>query len=52
MELGIRTFDASIGGMGGCPYAPGAAGNLSTEDVASMLQGMGVKTGVELGKLL
>jgi len=52
MELGIRTFDASIGGTGGCPYAPGAAGNLATEDIASMLEGMGVKTGVNLNKLL
>ena len=52
MELGVRTFDASIGGTGGCPYAPGAAGNLATEDIASMLEGMGVKTGVNLGKLL
>ena len=52
MELGIRTFDASIGGTGGCPYAPGAAGNLATEDIASMLEGMGVRTGVDLSKLL
>jgi hydroxymethylglutaryl-CoA lyase len=52
LELGIRTFDASVGGTGGCPYAPGAAGNLATEDIASMLQGMGIKTGVDLDKLL
>ena len=52
IELGLRTFDASVGGTGGCPYAPGAAGNLATEDIASMLQGMGVKTGVNLDKLL
>ena len=52
MELGIRTFDTSIGGMGGCPYAPGAAGNLATEDLASMLEGMGIETGVDLEKLV
>jgi hydroxymethylglutaryl-CoA lyase len=52
MELGIRTFDSSVGGMGGCPYAPGAAGNLATEDLASMLQGMGIRTGVDLEKLI
>jgi hydroxymethylglutaryl-CoA lyase len=49
---GIATFDASIGGLGGCPYAPGAAGNLATEDLVFMLHGMGVKTGVDLGKLV
>ncbi len=48
LELGIRDFDASVGGMGGCPYAPGAAGNLATEDLVFMLHGMGVKTGVDL----
>ncbi len=52
MEVGISTFDASIGGMGGCPYAPGAAGNLATEDLASMLADMGIKTGVDLEKLV
>ncbi|HUJ25309.1 MAG TPA: hydroxymethylglutaryl-CoA lyase, partial [Myxococcales bacterium] len=52
MELGITVFDTSIGGMGGCPYAPGAAGNLATEDLASMLADMGVETGVDLEKLL
>ena len=51
MELGITTFDTSVGGMGGCPYAPGAAGNLATEDLASMLEGMGIETGVDLEKL-
>jgi hydroxymethylglutaryl-CoA lyase len=51
-ELGIRTFDASVGGMGGCPYAPGAAGNLATEDLVSMLHGMGIPTGVDLDKLI
>ncbi len=51
LELGIRNFDASVGGMGGCPYAPGAAGNLATEDLVFMLHGMGVKTGVDLDRL-
>jgi hydroxymethylglutaryl-CoA lyase len=52
MELGITTFDTSVGGMGGCPYAPGAAGNLATEDLASMLEDMGIGTGVDLDKLI
>src|SRR5258705_8366369 len=52
MEMGITTFDASIGGMGGCPYAPGAAGNLATEDLASMLSDMGIETGVDLDRLV
>jgi hydroxymethylglutaryl-CoA lyase len=52
MELGVTTFDTSIGGMGGCPYAPGAAGNLATEDLASMLADMGVETGVDMDKLI
>lgn len=52
LESGITVFDASIGGMGGCPYAPGAAGNLATEDLIYMLEGMGVKTGVNLDKLV
>lgn len=51
LELGIRDFDASVGGMGGCPYAPGAAGNLATEDLVFMLHGMGVATGVDLERL-
>ena len=52
MDMGITVFDTSIGGMGGCPYAPGAAGNLATEDLASMLADMGIETGVNLEKLL
>ncbi|HEY4119900.1 MAG TPA: hydroxymethylglutaryl-CoA lyase [Byssovorax sp.] len=52
LELGVRTFDASVGGVGGCPYAPGAAGNLATEDLVYMLHGMGVTTGVDLDKLI
>ena len=51
-ELGARTFDTAIGGTGGCPYAPGAPGNLATEDLVSMFNDMGVETGVDLGKLL
>ncbi len=51
LEMGIRTFDAAIGGLGGCPYAPGASGNLATEDLVYMLDGMGIETGVDLQKL-
>jgi hydroxymethylglutaryl-CoA lyase len=51
LEMGIRTFDASVGGLGGCPYAPGAAGNLATEDLVYTLHGMGVSTGIDLEKL-
>jgi hydroxymethylglutaryl-CoA lyase len=52
LEMGIRDFDASVGGMGGCPYAPGAAGNLATEDLVYMLDGMGVETGIDLERLV
>jgi hydroxymethylglutaryl-CoA lyase len=52
LELGVGTFDASIGGLGGCPYAAGASGNVATEDVVYMLDGMGVRTGVSLEKLV
>jgi hydroxymethylglutaryl-CoA lyase len=52
LEMGIRDFDASVGGLGGCPYAPGAAGNLATEDLVYMLQGMGVETGIDLERLV
>ena len=51
LEMGIRDFDASVGGLGGCPYAPGAAGNLATEDLVYMLHGMGVTTGIDLPRL-
>ncbi len=51
LEMGITTFDASVGGLGGCPYAPGAAGNLATEDLVYTLHGMGIETGVDLAKL-
>jgi hydroxymethylglutaryl-CoA lyase len=52
LEMGIRDFDASVGGMGGCPYAPGAAGNLATEDLVYMLHGMGMTTGIDLERLV
>lgn len=52
LELGVRTFDASVGGLGGCPYAPGAAGNLATEDLVFTLHGMGIATGIDLEKLV
>ncbi len=52
LELGIVTFDASAGGLGGCPYAPGATGNLATEDLIYMLNGLGIETGVDLDLLL
>ena len=52
LQLGIQTFDASAGGLGGCPYAPGAAGNLATEDLVYMLNGLGVETGIDLDGLV
>lgn len=52
LEMGLRDFDASVGGLGGCPYAPGAAGNLATEDLVFMLRGMGVETGIDLRRLV
>jgi hydroxymethylglutaryl-CoA lyase len=52
LEMGIATFDASSGGLGGCPYAPGASGNLATEDLVYMLDRMGIFTGVDLGRLV
>jgi len=52
LELGIRNFDASVGGLGGCPYAPGAAGNVATEDLVYMLHGMGISTGIDLERLV
>jgi hydroxymethylglutaryl-CoA lyase len=48
LSFGIATFDASAGGLGGCPYAPGAAGNLATDDLIYMLDGLGIETGVSL----
>jgi len=52
MEAGASQFDGSVGGLGGCPYAPGASGNVATEDMVAMLQAMGIETGVELEALL
>jgi hydroxymethylglutaryl-CoA lyase len=52
LEEGITTFDASLGGLGGCPFAPGASGNIVTEDLVFMLQAMGLETGVDLPALL
>ena len=51
-ETGIRIFDAAVGGLGGCPFAPGASGNIATEDIVFMFNQMGVETGVHLEKLL
>jgi len=51
LQAGITTFDASVAGLGGCPYAPGAAGNLATEDLVYTLHGMGIETGIDLEKL-
>lgn len=52
LEAGVRELDASLGGLGGCPYAPGASGNIVTEDLVFMLESMGLSTGVDLDKLL
>lgn len=52
LEAGVRVFDSSIGGLGGCPYAPGSSGNVSTEDLVYMLEGMGVSTGVKLSEIV
>ncbi|HET9680214.1 MAG TPA: hydroxymethylglutaryl-CoA lyase [Gammaproteobacteria bacterium] len=52
LELGVATVDASVSGLGGCPYAKGASGNVATEDVVYMLQGMNIETGVDLSRLL
>jgi hydroxymethylglutaryl-CoA lyase len=51
-DVGVRTFDASLGGLGGCPYAPGASGNVVTEDLVFMFEAMGVDTGIDIDKLL
>ncbi|ELU10662.1 hypothetical protein CAPTEDRAFT_201585 [Capitella teleta] len=52
LEEGLSVIDTSVAGLGGCPYAPGASGNLATEDVVYMLEGMGIKTGVNMEELL
>jgi hydroxymethylglutaryl-CoA lyase len=51
-EAGVRTFDASLGGLGGCPYAPGASGNVVTEDLVFMFEAMGIATGIDLTRLI
>ncbi len=51
-DVGVRTFDASLGGLGGCPYAPGASGNVVTEDLVFMFEAMGVSTGIDIQKLI
>jgi hydroxymethylglutaryl-CoA lyase len=52
LELGVRTFDASVAGLGGCPYAAGASGNVATEDVVYMLNGLDMRTGIDLERLV
>ncbi|RAK18416.1 hydroxymethylglutaryl-CoA lyase [Anoxybacillus vitaminiphilus] len=52
LEMGITTFDSALGGLGGCPYAPGASGNLATDDLLYMLDGMGIATGVQMELLV
>ncbi|MBU2669993.1 hydroxymethylglutaryl-CoA lyase [Actinoplanes bogorensis] len=52
LDLGITEFDASVGGIGGCPYAPGASGNVATEEVVHMLHDMGIDTGIDLDRLI
>jgi hydroxymethylglutaryl-CoA lyase len=52
LECGVATFDASVAGLGGCPYAKGATGNVATEDVLYMLDGLGIETGVDIAKLI
>jgi hydroxymethylglutaryl-CoA lyase len=52
LELGVATFDGSVGGLGGCPYAKGATGNVATEDVVFMLNGLGIETGIDLEALV
>ena len=52
LEMGVATFDSSVSGLGGCPYAAGASGNVATEDVLFMLQGLGIETGVDLERIV
>jgi hydroxymethylglutaryl-CoA lyase len=51
LEKGVRIFDSSVGGLGGCPYSKGATGNVSTEDLVHLLHSLGVETGIDLGKM-
>jgi len=50
--MGVATFDSSVAGLGGCPYAKGASGNVATEDVLYLLDGLGIETGVDMAKLI
>jgi hydroxymethylglutaryl-CoA lyase len=52
LETGVSRFDGGVAGLGGCPYAPGATGNIATEDMVNMLHGMGVETGIDLDALI
>ena len=52
LELGVADFDASVGGLGGCPYAPGATGNIATEELVHMVEDMGVGTGIDLDAMI
>jgi hydroxymethylglutaryl-CoA lyase len=52
LEIGVHHFDTSVAGLGGCPYAKGATGNVATEDVVFMLDGLGVQTGIDLDRLV
>jgi hydroxymethylglutaryl-CoA lyase len=52
LQLGVADFDASVGGLGGCPYAPGASGNIASEELVHMVEDMGVATGVDLEALI
>ncbi|WP_419878692.1 hydroxymethylglutaryl-CoA lyase [Brevibacillus centrosporus] len=52
LEMGMTTFDSSLGGLGGCPYAPGASGNIATDDLLYMLHGLGMQTGIDTDKLM
>ncbi len=51
LQLGMATFDSSVAGLGGCPYAKGASGNVATEDVVYLMNGLGIETGIDLAKL-
>ncbi len=52
MEMGVATFDTSVAGLGGWPYAAGASGNVATEDVLYLMQGLGIETGVDLDRVV
>jgi len=52
LELGVADFDASVGGLGGCPYAPGATGNIATEELVHMVEDMGIATGIDLAAMI